>query len=134
MLELSEAICVFKYEHTPFTIRIIDKWTISSAIDRWKSRQKVLRYMQDNKLYMLINKMSANLDIVGYLDIALRGVWILRFPHHVKSSPSHVELYCGKAPKLILMALVMMQTIMWHVKRLLGRLYVKQVLFPKLRW
>jgi hypothetical protein len=40
--------------------------------------------MQDNKAYMLI-KMSRNLDIVGYLDIVLRGVWILRFPRHVKS-------------------------------------------------
>jgi hypothetical protein len=29
----------------------------------------------------------------------LRGVWILKFPCHVKSSPSHVELYRGKASK-----------------------------------
>jgi hypothetical protein len=45
-----------------------------------------------------------------------------------------MELYRGKAPNLILMASVMMQTIKWHVKRLMGRLYVKEVLFPKLKW
>jgi hypothetical protein len=33
-------------------------------MDRWKSRQEILWDMQDNKVYMLINKVSTNLDIV----------------------------------------------------------------------
>jgi hypothetical protein len=98
MLQLSEATCVFKYEHALFMIEMIGKDTINLAMDRWKSRQEVLWYMQDNKVYMLIKMMSRNLNIVGYLDIVLQGVWILRCPRHVKSSPSHVELYRGKAP------------------------------------
>jgi hypothetical protein len=64
-----KATCVFKYEHALFMIGIIGKDIISPAMDRWKSRQEVLWYMQDNKVYMLINKMFINLDIVGYLDI-----------------------------------------------------------------
>jgi hypothetical protein len=47
-------------------IGIIGKDTISPAMDRWKSRQEIMRYMQDNKVYVLLNKMSTNLDIVGY--------------------------------------------------------------------
>jgi hypothetical protein len=98
MLQLSEATCVFNYEHALFMIGMIGKDTINAAMDRWESRQEVLQYMQNNKVYILINKMSDNLGIVGYIDIVLRGVWILRFPRHVKSPPSHVEPYRGKAP------------------------------------
>jgi hypothetical protein len=60
--------CVFKYEHALCMIGIIGKYEISPEMDHWKSRRKVLHFMQDNKVYMLKNK-SGILNIVGYSDI-----------------------------------------------------------------
>ena len=54
--------------------------------------------MQDNKVYMLINEMSSNLILWVIQTLVMRGVWILKFPRHVTSSPLHVEFYRGKAP------------------------------------
>jgi hypothetical protein len=61
--------CVFKYEHALCMIGIIHKYEISQEMDHWKSRQKVLHFMQDNKVYMLKNKKFGILNMVGYLDI-----------------------------------------------------------------
>jgi hypothetical protein len=50
-------------------IGIIGKYEISPEMGHWKSRRKVLHFMQDNKVYMLKNKKSGILNIVGYSDI-----------------------------------------------------------------
>ena len=90
--------------------------------------------MQGNKVYMLTNKKCNNLDILGYsyigsarcVDIKVSTLCcILTLAYGVISWKSSI---------MTLMALEIMHLIMWHVKRLLGRLYVKEVLFPKLRW
>jgi hypothetical protein len=52
--------------------------------------------MQENKVCILSNNVSSIMWIIETL--LLRGVWILRFPRHVKYSPMHVEPYRGKAP------------------------------------
>ena len=123
MLQLSEAICVFKHEHALFMVGIIGKYTISPEIDHWKSRRKVLHYMQGNKVYMLTKK-SGNLNFVGYSDIVSARCVDIK----VSTSCYILTLACGaiswKNFKMTLIALVMMQSIMWHVKRLPSRLYV----------
>ena len=82
--------------------------------------------MQDNKVYMLTNKKSNNFDILGYSDIAsARCVdlkvstlcYILTLAHGAISWKSSI---------MTLMALEIMHLLMWHAKRLLGRLYVKK--------
>ena len=94
-------------------------------MNHWKSRQKVLQYTQDNKVCMLINKMSGNLNFVGYSDIGFARCVDIK----VSTSCHILTLACGaiswKSSKITLMASVMMQLTMWHVKRLSGRLYVK---------
>ena len=90
--------------------------------------------MQNNKVYMLTNKKSDNLGIVGYsyivsarcVDIKVSTLcYILTLAYGAISWKSSI---------MTLMALEIMQFMMGYVKRLLGRLYVKDVLFPKLRW
>jgi hypothetical protein len=49
-------------------IGIISKYKISLEIDHWKDPRKVMHLMQDNKVYMLNNKKSSNLSIMGYSD------------------------------------------------------------------
>ena len=68
MLQLSEATRVFKCELVLSMIGKIGKCTINPEMDHWKSRQKVLHYMQSNKVYMLTKK-AGNLNFVGYSDI-----------------------------------------------------------------
>jgi hypothetical protein len=60
--------CVFKYEHALCMIGIIGKFKISPEMDHETGRQKVMHLMQDNKVYMLKNKKSGILNIVGYSD------------------------------------------------------------------
>jgi hypothetical protein len=88
--------------------------------------------MQDSKVYTLKNKKSGILNIVGYSDISFESCVDIK----VSISCYILTLAYGsiswKSSKMILMASTMMQTIMWHVKRLSGRLCVKKV-FPKIK-
>ena len=75
---------------------------------------------------MLTNKKFGNLDIMGYSDIvSVRCVDI-----KVSTLSYILTLAYGailwKSSRMILMASIMMQFIMRHVKRLKGRLYVKK--------
>jgi hypothetical protein len=134
MLQLSKATCEFKYEHVLLMIGIVGKCAINLEKDQGKSHWNVMHFMQDSNIYMLKNTSSVSPIFCILQKLILWGVWILKYPHHVKSSPSHVELYHGKAPKLHWWdQQLMMQIIVWHVKRLSCRLYVKRV-FLKLRW
>jgi hypothetical protein len=49
-------------------IGIIGKYKISLEIDHSKGPRKVMHLMQYNKVYMLKNKKSSNLSIMGYSD------------------------------------------------------------------
>ena len=48
-----------------------DNWQIYKKVQKWTTGNvaKSLANMQGNKVYMLTNKKSNNLDNVGYLDI-----------------------------------------------------------------
>ena len=82
--------------------------------------------MQNNKVYMLTYKESNNFDILSYSDIVYARCvdlkvstlcYILTLAHGAISWNSSI---------MTLMALEIMHLIMWRVKRLLGRLYVKK--------
>ena len=90
--------------------------------------------MQDNKVYMLTNKKSNNFDILGYSDIVSARCVDIKVSTLCHILTLAYGAISWKISIMTLMALEIMQFTMWYVKRLLGRLYVKDVLFPKLRW
>jgi hypothetical protein len=82
--------------------------------------------MQDNKVYMLTNKMSNNFDILGYSDVvSTRCVDLKVFMLCYILTLTHGAI-SWKSSIMTLMALKIMHLLMWHVKRLLGRLHVKK--------
>ena len=105
-----------------------DNWQIYKKVQKWTTEKaaKSLAYMQGNEVYMLTNKKSHNLHIVGYSDIVSARCVDIKVS---TLSYIHTLAYGAlswKSSRMILLAIVMMQFIMWHVKRLKGRLYVKK--------
>ena len=86
--------------------------------------------MQENKVYMLTNKKSNNFDILGYSDIVSARCVDIKVSTLCYILTLAYGAISWKSSIMTLMALEIMQFTMWHVKRLLGGLYVKEVLFP----
>ena len=85
-------------------------------------------------VYMLTNKKSDNLDILDYSDIVSARCVDIKVSTLCYILTLAYGAISWKTSIMTLMALEIMQFMMGYVKRLLGRLYVKDVLFPKLRW
>ena len=83
---------------------------------------------------MLTNKKYGNLDILGYSDIVSARCVDIKVSTLCYILTLAYGAISWKTSIMTLMALEIMQFMMGYVKRLLGRLYVKDVLFPKLRW
>ena len=83
---------------------------------------------------MLTNKKSDNLDILDYSDIVSARCVDIKVSTLCYILTLAYGAISWKTSIMTLMALEIMQFMMGYVKRLLGRLYVKDVLFPKLRW
>jgi hypothetical protein len=63
-------------------IGLIEKYIISSEINQWESRQKVLQYTQDNKVCMLKNNIFGNLDFFGYSNLGIKVFTYLHEDEH----------------------------------------------------
>ena len=61
--------CKYSSMNVPYFVR--DNWQIFKKVHKWTTQKaaKSLANMQGNKVYMLTNKKSGNLVIVGYSDI-----------------------------------------------------------------
>ena len=90
--------------------------------------------MQNNKVYMLTYKESNNFDILSYSDIVYARYVDLKISTLCYILTLTYGAISWKSSIMTLMTLEIMHLLMWHVKRLLGRLYVKEVMFPNLRW
>ena len=56
-----------------FVIRMLGRYQSNPRIDHWKDVNKVLRYLQGTKYYMLMYKRSNHLEVIGYLDSDFAG-------------------------------------------------------------
>ena len=87
--------------------------------------------MQGNNVYMLTNKKSNNFDILGYSDIASARCVDLKVSTLCYILTLAYGAISWKSSIMTMMALEIMHFMMWQVKRLLGRLYVKKFI-PKI--
>lgn len=136
MLWLSKAPYVIKYEHILIYVGDTRQiYTKFRNVPLLESSHKVLQCMHNKKDYTLSYKDISNLEIVGWSNIVIcaRCVWILGILRHVTSPPLWKELHHGKAQERTTMASLVMQTSLCYVKRLPDMLYVKGILFPKLK-
>jgi hypothetical protein len=80
-------------------IRIIGNYIINLELACLEKPPKVLHYIKHNKFDLLTNEKSGNM-IYGSFRHSFSDMWILRIPHHVTLSPSHIEQHRGKAPEV----------------------------------
>jgi len=54
-------------------IRTLERYQSNPGMDHWKAAEKVLRYLQGTKDYMLIYKRPDHLEMIGYSDLDFGG-------------------------------------------------------------
>ena len=75
-----------------YVVEVLGRYQSNLGMDHWRAENKVMRYLQGTKDYMLMYRQTDNLDLVGYSDADFAGC-----VNSHKSTPGYIFVMADEA-------------------------------------